>query len=376
MEVVVRYWNRFFKNKSLISLFLAFLAHTPTPTPAAGFDSRRLPPPPCCHLQPPYLLAPPALPLTPPLTLPSPPPTPAACRLPPSPSPTPCCHLRLACLPAPLALPFTASPRLPPPCRHPLSYSLLPPPAVNTASPPPPVNTLAPPAQLPPPAPAPPPQHWLSLLIRDRPDRRPRLAPIKVESFYDALINEELRLEEDVIRANEAELLAAIVLLPPIEEPAPLAEVPSSLGVLEAFEAPEGPSAEILASSLPAVTSPAAAAVSSSAPLPLIELTSPSSSGKSITELSKGKRPRCKLTRAPPSKRRLILPTDELVSEGFASADLPSDEPTLAELYPSLSFPASPFSNVSASGDSLPPHPFLLPPSLLVLPPFPFFPYY
>ena len=68
-----------------------------------------------------------------------------------------------------------------------------------------------------------------------------------MESFYDALIDEELCLEEDVIRAKEAELLAAIIPPPSIEEPAPLAEASSSLGVLEALEAPEGPSAEILA---------------------------------------------------------------------------------------------------------------------------------
>ncbi|XP_042400859.1 uncharacterized protein LOC121990869, partial [Zingiber officinale] len=180
-----------------------------------------------------------------------------------------------------------------------------------------------------------------------RPDTRVPL----VDSFYDDLIDEELRLEEDVIRAKEAKLLAAIALPPSIEEQAPLVEVPSSLGILEALEAPEGPSAKIPASSLLAVTSPAAVAVSSSAPLPLIELTSPGSSGKSLTKLSKGKRPGHKITRAPPSKRRLILPADELVSEGFTSADLPSDEPTLAELYPSLSFPASPFANANASGD-------------------------
>ncbi|XP_042423487.1 uncharacterized protein LOC122011124, partial [Zingiber officinale] len=154
------------------------------------------------------------------------------------------------------------------------------------------------------------------------------------------------------IRAKEAELLAAIIPPPSIEEPTPLAEAPSSLGVLEALEAPEGPSTEILAISLPTVTSPMATTASSSAPLPLMELTSFGSPNKSIAELVTGKRPGRKLTRIPPSKRRLVLPADEQVSEGFVPADPPSDEPTLAELYPSLSFPASPFSNASASGGS------------------------
>ena len=94
-----------------------------------------------------------------------------------------------------------------------------------------------------------------------------------------------------------------------------------------------------------------AVATSSSAPLPIIELTYSGSPNKSIAELVTGKRPGCKLTRIPPPKRRLVLPANEHVSEGFVPADPPSDEPTLAELYPSLSFPASPFSNASASGD-------------------------
>ncbi|XP_042441483.1 dynactin subunit 1-like [Zingiber officinale] len=95
-----------------------------------------------------------------------------------------------------------------------------------------------------------------------------------------------------------------------------------------------------------------ATATSSFAPLPLIELTSSGSPNKSMAKLVTGKRPGRKLTRIPPSKRRLVLPADEQVSEGFVPADPPSDEPTLAELYPSLIFPASPFSNASASGGS------------------------
>ena len=173
-----------------------------------------------------------------------------------------------------------------------------------------------------------------------------------MESFYDALIDEEICVEEELLRAKEAEFLAAIAPPPSIEEPASLAEVPSSSGVREAPEgSPGDPAAEILPNPIPTVTSPVVAAVSSSTSLPFIELTSPGSSGKLIAEISTGKHPGRKLTRAPPSKRRLILPADELVSEGFASAGLPSDEPMLAELYPSLNFPASPFSSASASGD-------------------------
>ena len=71
-----------------------------------------------------------------------------------------------------------------------------------------------------------------------------------MENFYDALIDEELHLAEDVIRAKEKELLAAITPPPSIEEPAPLAEVPSSSGILEA---PEGLPAEIPVASLSVV---------------------------------------------------------------------------------------------------------------------------
>ncbi|XP_042472077.1 lysine-rich arabinogalactan protein 19-like [Zingiber officinale] len=128
----------------------------------------------------------PALPLTPPLTLPSPPRTacspshvaahaPAACHLPPPPSPTPAApsHAAAHAPAAPLPLPSPAA------CHHP---PLLLPAATSGR------------------------QHYLatsgrharsrhllsshrplllhllntaSLLIRDRPDRRPRLAPIK-----------------------------------------------------------------------------------------------------------------------------------------------------------------------------------------------------
>ncbi|XP_042387703.1 uncharacterized protein LOC121979778 [Zingiber officinale] len=134
-----------------------------------------------------------------------------------------------------------------------------------------------------------------------------------LETYQEA--ESKLRLEEDAIRAKEKELLTAITPPPPIEEPTPLAEVPSSSAVLEA---PEGLSTEIPVAPLPTVASPVAAAspvavaTSSSAPLPIIELTSPGSPGKSIAEIATGKRPGRKLTRVPPSKRRLILPADKL----------------------------------------------------------------
>ncbi|XP_042374938.1 atherin-like [Zingiber officinale] len=141
-----------------ISLFLA----SPVSRSRAGFGSRRLPPPP--SLAPAatplarLFLAPPALPLTPPLTVPPPPrtacsPSHAAAHGPAAPS-----HRLLslsrrrsrsrrpAATPAVCRLPPAAC-RLPP-AAIPFSYPLLPPPTG-------------------------------SLLIRDRPDRRPRLAPIK-----------------------------------------------------------------------------------------------------------------------------------------------------------------------------------------------------
>lgn len=174
-----------------------------------------------------------------------------------------------------------------------------------------------------------------------------------MENFYDALINDELRVEEDLLRAKEAEFLTALAPPPVSEGPTILAEVPSLSGL---HEAPGGSSRDLAAQILPdpasTIPSPAVVAVSSSASIPLIELTPPGSSDNPMTEISTGKRPGRKLTRAPPPKRRLILSADELASEDFVSTDLLSDEPTLAELYPSLNFPTSPFPKTSTSGDA------------------------
>ncbi|XP_042417777.1 endochitinase A-like [Zingiber officinale] len=97
-----------------------------------------------------------------------------------------------------------------------------------------------------------------------------------VENFYDALINDELRVEEDLLRAKEAEFLAALAPPPVSEGPTILAEVPSSS---ELHEAPGGSSRDLAAQILPdpasTIPSPAAVDVSSSAFTPLIELTSP-----------------------------------------------------------------------------------------------------
>ncbi|XP_042432794.1 cell wall protein TIR4-like [Zingiber officinale] len=168
-----------------------------------------------------------------------------------------------------------------------------------------------------------------------------------MDNFYSALIDEELHLEEDALRTKEQELLASIILPSSVEVLVPVAEASSSQVVPEASE---GPPTEIPVIPLLTVSSPMAVASPAATSLPIIELTSPVSSEKSLAEVAPNKRPGRKLTRAPPSKRRLILPADDLVSEGFVLADLPSDEPTLAELYPSLIFPASPSSGTSAPG--------------------------
>ncbi|XP_042387437.1 max-binding protein MNT-like [Zingiber officinale] len=141
-------------------------------------------------------------------------------------------------------------------------------------------------------------------------------------------------MEEELLRAKEAEFLAAIAPPPSIEEPTPLAKIPSSSGL---HETPGGssrdPAAQILPDPAPAITSPAAVTVSPSASISLVELTSPGSSDKPLTEISTGKHPGRKLTRAPPPKRSLILTTDELASEDFVSWD------EVRPLYEGLSIP-------------------------------------
>ncbi|XP_042423434.1 fibrous sheath CABYR-binding protein-like [Zingiber officinale] len=99
---------------------------------------------------------------------------------------------------------------------------------------------------------------------------------VEMENFYDALINDELRVEEDLLHAKEAEFLAALAPPPVSEGPTILAEVPSSSGL---HEAPGGSSRDLAAQILPdpasTIPSPAVVAVSSSASIPLIELASP-----------------------------------------------------------------------------------------------------
>ena len=118
-----------------------------------------------------------------------------------------------------------------------------------------------------------------------------------MESFYDALIDEEIRVKEELLHAKEAKFLAAIAPPPSIEEPARLAEIPNSSGLHETpGDSSRDPAAQIPPDPAPAITSPAAVTVSPSASLSLIELTYPGSSDKPITEISTGKRPGRKLT--------------------------------------------------------------------------------
>ncbi|XP_042448890.1 cell division cycle protein 48 homolog, partial [Zingiber officinale] len=167
----------------------------------------------------------------------------------------------------------------------------------------------------------------------------------RVAGFYAALIDEELRLEEAKLQAKDSLVVPKVL---------------------------EGLPAETPAVPLPVVSSLVAVASSAAISLPVIELTSPVSSEKSLTDVAPSKHPGRKLTGAPPPKRRLILPTEELLSEGFASADLPPAEPTLADLYPSLVFSSSSSSSTTASGGTSFTSPLSFPESgsstILVLP--------
>ncbi|XP_042415020.1 uncharacterized serine-rich protein C215.13-like [Zingiber officinale] len=145
--------------------------------------------------------------------------------------------------------------------------------------------------------------------------------------IHDSL---ELRLEEAALHAKEQELLTALNQPSSIEVPAPPTEASNSQVVPEVSEV--------------AVAAPAATS------LPVIELTSPVSSERSLAEIAPSKRPGRKLTRAPPSKRRLTLSAEESPSEDFASAAPSPNEPTLTDLYPSLLFSSSPSSSSTAPG--------------------------
>ncbi|XP_042400842.1 uncharacterized serine-rich protein C215.13-like [Zingiber officinale] len=170
-----------------------------------------------------------------------------------------------------------------------------------------------------------------------------------VAGFYVTLIDEELRLEEVELHAKEQELLAVINPPSSIEASVPLVEASSSqVGP----EVPEVLPAGTPAASLPIVSSSAVVASSATTSLPIIELSSPVSSGKSLAKIAPSKRPGRKLTKAPPSKRRLTLPAEESLSEGFTSAAPSSTEPTLADLYPSFLFSSSPSSSNTAPGST------------------------
>ncbi|XP_042423422.1 cell wall protein TIR4-like [Zingiber officinale] len=168
---------------------------------------------------------------------------------------------------------------------------------------------------------------------------------IFLAGFYAALIDEELRLEEAQLRAKEQELLAALNQPSSTEVSIPVVETSSSQVVPEVTgDLP----AKIPAVYLPATSSSVVVASPATTSLPIIELTFPISLEKSLAEVAPSKRLGRKLTRAPPPKRRLILSGEELLSEDFASTDLPSDELTLANLYSSLVFSDSPSSGTSA----------------------------
>ncbi|XP_042455046.1 uncharacterized serine-rich protein C215.13-like [Zingiber officinale] len=181
-----------------------------------------------------------------------------------------------------------------------------------------------------------------------------------VAGFYAALIDEELRIEEVELHAKEQELLATINQTPLIGVSVPLVEASSSQVVPEVSE---GLPTETSIIPLPAASSSVAVAPLPTASLPIIELTSPVSSEKSPAEVAPGKRPGRKLTRAPSSKRRLILSTVELLSEGFAPTTLPFTKPTLVDLYPSLIFSSSPSSSSTAPGGTSFTFPLSLPES-------------
>ncbi|XP_042455006.1 uncharacterized serine-rich protein C215.13-like [Zingiber officinale] len=159
--------------------------------------------------------------------------------------------------------------------------------------------------------------------------------------FYAALIDEELCLEEAQLHAKEQELLAAINPPPSIEASVLPVEASSSQVTPDVLE--------ILPAGVPTITLPTA--LSSATSPSVAELTSPVNSEKSLAEIALGKCPGRKLTRVPPSKRRLTLPTEESSSEGFDFAAPSSNEPTLADLYPSLLFSSS-SSNTAPSSTS------------------------
>ncbi|XP_042448971.1 flocculation protein FLO11-like [Zingiber officinale] len=189
-------------------------------------------------------------------------------------------------------------------------------------------------------------------------DKDARLAILA--GFYAALIDEELRLEEVKLRAKEQELLAAINPPSSIGASVPLFEAYSSQVAPEILEVPPAGTPVV---PLPIVSSSVVVASSPTTSLPVIELTSPVSSEKSLAKIAPVKHPGCKLTRAPPSKRRLVVPDEELLSEGFASATLSSSEATLVDLYPSLIFSSSPSSSSTTPGSTSFTFPLSLPES-------------
>ncbi|XP_042459165.1 flocculation protein FLO11-like [Zingiber officinale] len=184
-------------------------------------------------------------------------------------------------------------------------------------------------------------------IIIPNPDEHPHHPPANLANFYAALINEELRQEEAQLHAKEQELLTALNQPSSTEVSAPPTEASSSQVVPEV---PEGLLAETTTAPFPTVSSLLAVTPSVAIPLLVIELTSPVSIGKSPVEIVPSKRPGCKLTRAPPSKRRLTLSAEELSSEDFAPAAPSSTESTLTDLYPSLLFSSSPSTSNTALG--------------------------
>ncbi|XP_042415019.1 flocculation protein FLO11-like [Zingiber officinale] len=158
----------------------------------------------------------------------------------------------------------------------------------------------------------------------------------------------EIPIEYDIIIPNPDEHPSALQLTPSsIEVPAPPTEASSSQVLPEVCE---GPFAETTTVSLPIASSSVVAAATAATSLPVIELTSPVSSERSLTKIAPGKCTGRKLTRAPPSKRRLTLSTEESPSDDFASAAPSPNEPTLTDLYPSLLFSSSPSSSSTAPG--------------------------
>ncbi|XP_042443870.1 putative GPI-anchored protein pfl2 [Zingiber officinale] len=148
---------------------------------------------------------------------------------------------------------------------------------------------------------------------------------LRVDAIFEALVEEWLGLEEDQIRAKEQEFLVELNQPPSTEAPIP----------------------PIVASS-----SQAAPEITSPAPSPIIELTSPVTSEKSLmaapTSAPTKKCPGRKLTLAPSPKRRVISSSDNLVNIPPSSS-----EPTLSTLYPTLTF--SPISiplDQSTQGDT------------------------